>query len=558
MIFETKEQIKEAIDNPECAELLQFARERSASLVKYLTGDGLVESMTHLAQFCDEKSFHAMKKLARTTRAEAEKLKKPAKKVYTAKGGVRIINANEAQDAKISAVLDNITKGMSMKQWVQSIAEPARDTDPMSLTYTELDEKGNPYPTYKSTTDIHSYLLNGRKPEYVIFNVSESDAKRLNRAGKISDEAVTKKYTIYRVVDDAKSRIVSVKNKKIIIENEIPNFFGYVPGLISSDIPYFSSGYYQSPYEAILELLMVYFDDNASKSLFKKFQMHPKEWAMLSDCNECNGEGVRDGAKCSHCNGSGKTVGAGVAQILGVAANADGSASIPTPPGGYYSPGTESLEFATAELERLFNSAYEIMWETNRAGKSQGTEAEVLTATGELIRERGKETTLREFSKWAEDTDAFHSTNVKRAVLNNAKAEEVTVSYGRRYMMGKPEELLLIYADAKNKQMPIPVLNDLYMEVIESKYETNPIELDAQKKIFAVEPFPHHTIDEVKGWGVSDDIVKKKIYFPMWLNTITDLQAFLATEEQLSKSLEEYVSQFELKEPEEPIGFKVR
>jgi hypothetical protein len=546
----TEQQIKDYIESPQNGELLAHARQVSDELRMYITGDGLLEHIVEMPYFINTDLEAIRKAITRSTKDLTGRVLKPLDKVFTALGGARYYNLSATKEAEFDDIINkNVRNGMGMPEWMHNTALWAKLLDPMSLLYDELDENGKAYPTYKSTKSIHDYILNGTQPEYVILKLSTKEVGVLVQAGLLTE--IPKEGNVFRIVDDAFEYYYHYAGGKSKELARLGNFFKRVPAHLSSDNVKFDSDYHYSECEVILELLKDYFNDNSSKALFKKFAMYPREWGIGAKCQTCDGTKTFKGEKCPTCKGSGWHTSTSVAQKQIVGVDEDGNAKIPTPPGGWYGVGKESWEMMNEELDKLTADVSDTFWGTSKIRRMQNSsvnDTNMSTATGEVIMERGKEPMLNKFSKWAEKVDKFHTDNIKRA-MHGLDAEDSTIVYGRRYVTGTKEENIDIYIYQKNNNITSTLLNDTIAGIYEATYSSNPVELEARKKILYVEPYPHNTINEVLSWNLPDSVKNAKLYFPLWYNTITDLQVIIADEQALRDSLQSFADEMASKAP---------
>ncbi len=554
MIFRDDNHIAVTIAENPSKDILKAAREMSAMLTMYVTGEGLKEKIEQLPYFEKDELAKIRRKLTRTTRDLFDRLLQPLEKVFTAKGGVVNYNLSTEQEGKFAKLMSNVRKGMSMEEWVQYVALMAFLIDPNSLLYTEIDWQGNAYPTYKSTLDIFDYQLDGQKPEYVIFNTTADEEKALVEAGKM--RKLERGEKLYRVVDDAFDRYIIYKNKKIEVAYQVVNYFKYVPGQLASNISVFGTSLFESPLAPVMELAADFFNDNSTKSLFKKYQMHPREWSIEITCHKCEGHKVSGSEPCDNCNGTGLEPTIKVAQRIAIALGEDGSAKAPIPPGGFYTPPIESWNMSNQELDRLVIDITDTFWGSSKIRRTTGMESNqegnIDTATGEVFNERSKESKLKKFSKWGQDRQKFQTDNCKKVIYRNLNINESTITYGDRYLLESPDELEKKYREMKMNKLSYPLLDKALDEVLEAKYAANAMELRRQRILAKLEPYVHHTIDEVMAWQyLPDDVRKRKLYFAKWLAETPEMFFYMTSDDAIKREFERYVdAQEDLVQPE--------
>lgn len=539
MVFASEQEIYDIIRNNPNRELLEHERELSNSLRKYVMGEGLLDDMdAHDYEFEAKQLFEIKKKVSKSTRDLVERVLSPKNKVYQAKGGVRLYNMSESQDAAFEKYMNNVRRGMDMKSWIKNVADKAADIDPMSLLHVEVDESGKAYPTYKSTGAIYDYGLNGsRQVEYVVYELSKEDA------AKIEEYTASDNSKLYRVIDDENEYYVSRVGEAYSIVLQVPHTFGKVPCVIASDVPVYDSVRFESRLMPIYEILKAYFEDDAGLNLYKKRQMYPREWSIEIACNKCKGTGDYDGEECSHCNGTGQAANIKQGARISISVGDDGKPMTPVPPGGFWQLPIKIVKNVREELSILEQQAKDTFWANDKVRKTGGTQVEgnsITTATGELINERSKEPKLREITKWAETTDRICTDYIKVVFYPNTK--ESTIKYGDRYMHGSPEELSEYYEYLKAKGAPISLLDKALIDIYEASFESNRIELAKHMILMRVEPFVHSTVQQVLSWNVTAAIKDKKLMYSEWLATKTTLEILTLGEDGCKKDLEKYVS----------------
>lgn len=545
MIFKDIDQIVGLIKEPYYKAILDVARKNSAEIHMYVTGEKLKENIEALPYFEKDELTRLRKKLSRTTKDIFDRLLAPCDKVFTALGGYESYGLDKEKEREFVMFLNNIRNGMTTKEWVHNIAFMAKFVDPMSLTYIEIDSNGNPYPTYKSTAVIVDYKLNGRIPEYVILELSNEDKEVLSQFTNVD---TTLKY--YRAVDELNEYFIEFKGEESKLVYTINHNLGYIPAKVNGDKYIFNSKYIASDLEPLMELVQDYFNDNSSKSLFKKYQMHAKEWSIASDCTQCKGEGVFGGEDCNRCNGTGREPSVKVAQSLSIPLNEDGSMSVPTPPMGYVVPPTESWQMINEELERLKKDIYDTFYDCQVGLQTAGINysgnnnvgSEQRTATEVILNEKHKEPTLKKISVWAADIHKFIADCCKKILYNASSGS--SVSYGNKFVLYEPQALMETYITLKREKAPITLLDDTLMSIYDAEYTNNPLQLKKHIILMGVEPLIHNSLSEVMEMNVSGELKYQKLAYSDWVKTKTDGEIILSTEDELRKDFYTFVSKY--------------
>lgn len=550
MIFGSIDEVSQFLRERPMLKEIEDAQAVSKSLTRYVTGKGLAETIGYLSYFEKMQITDIKRKLVKSTRDMVERLLQPMDRVFTAKGGARVYYLPEKQSEQLEQYLSNVRKGMSMQAWVKNIAFKAYLTDPMGLAFTELGADGKPYPTQKSIHSIYCYLLNGRRPEAVAFELSDEEKNALYVNGIISENDT--RVNLYRVVDDIQDMIVRIVGNDAELIYGFEHGFEKVPGIVNSDIISYDGVTYESVLMPGIELIAEYFDSDADKALYKKSVLHPREWSVVLECTKCEGTKVHKGEDCDNCNGTGILPHLKLADRINVAISEDGSAKVPTPPGGFYSADIEPYDRVKQDLTDIEILAEDTIYERRKIKQAQGPNGKEsdITATGELMNEKTKEPKLKKISKWAASMDQFLTDNIKLQMFGSAEAS--TIIYGDKYLHGTVEQLVDEYHKLIAKGAPVTLLDSFLLDIIEAKFESNPAELVKHKKLMYVEPFVHHKINDVLGWNVPEDIKLKKLYFSNWLNTVNDMVIIdpKNTEQKLSDMLTEYITSNSLALPQ--------
>lgn len=538
--------------NPQ-KETITEARKRAKLNAVHITGEGLAHHISRMEYFEDEQKKNMRQKYARSSKDLFGRLHQPINKVFSAKGGSIIYNLPEKQTSEMADYLGKIRNGMSLRKWVKSVALPAFQVDPMGLIYMEINEEGNPYPTYKSTSCIFDYGLNGRMLSYVIFELTKTEVLNfINQGVEIdvqsplvqklqngSKRANSAKY--YRVVDDMTDRVVEYNNKEFttIEELTIMNPFYYVPGLVVSDLVNFNSALFASPDDLIIEVANDFLTDCSVFNIWKKLHGFPKAWRFRSTCNTCQGNKTVSGIKCPDCDGTGHRKTSSVRDEIVIPMPEGKDNVLPTAFAGYVTPDIDGWGMMTEELDRLERLMTVTMWGTQT---EKTDDAKQDTALGELVDSATSDNALKPYSEWAESVETF----VIRAtgqVLFNPNYDGPAVKYGDRYIIEKPDTIWKKYADARKGGAPQATLDGLLRDYFESRYNGSPLDLQKALTLMQVEPWTHLTIDQVVKLPITNEDKATKLYFSEWISTKKDMEILSTKVEKLRDDLRAYAAE---------------
>jgi len=497
-------------------EAVTFAKKSQKKLCVHIFGDGMDTYLETINSFENANQYIARKKYSRSNKDIMERITRPIDKIFSTKGGSVFYNLPESQNQTFRNLLQNTENGLTIRKWIEQYWKPAYLSDPMGLIFIEVNADGEAYPTYKSSSDIYSYQLDGRNVEYVIFKTEEED--------------------VFRVVDEVADYKVKFNGKDVTIIDTFPNHFGFVPAMINSDIPVLRTEYFESPLQKIIELADEYLRECSVKSLYKLLHGFPKYWEYISQCKECKGTGNIAASPCPHCNGTGSKIKWDVADVKHLPIPEKEDVVIAPNVAGYVTPPLPTWEKMSDELEMLERIMFQTIW-----GTKQVEEGSNNTATGRFIDTQPVNDRLSKFSDAAETIERFITDCLGRFYFPTTYKGS-SINYGRRFIIESADTVWNKYEKARQAGAPDSVLDDILMEYVQSKYENNSLEMQKQIKMIKIEPFIHHTSQEVKKLEpVMLDYVKK-LYFSDFIKTLTDNELIFESTDILKRKLEEFAT----------------
>lgn len=543
--------LKAIIKHDPSIALLAEAQKDASLLNAHITGAGLDTIIRSDDYFEDEQKKNLRQKYARSNRDLFARIHRPIDKVFTAKGGSTIYNLPEAQAKRLAAYLATIRNGMSLRRWIKSIALPAYQIDPMGVIFMELDALRQPYPTYRSTSDIFRYKLNGRKLEYIIFKLGSDDVRLAGRNMGVPDITLNSIFEklpslngtpkFLRVVDDVSDKIYRLEGEgqyTEIPELTLPNYWMYVPGMIVSDLVKYNSQCFQSPDADIVELANDFLTDCSVFNIWKKLHGFPKSWRTKTACSTCMGSGLVRGVECRDCGGTGNKKKATVRDELIVPIPDDGK--MPTSFGGYITPDIEGWKLMRDEMTVLEDAMFMTSWGTIM--KRPTDKAQPETATSEFINAQAINERLPDFTSWGQTIETFVITAVGQ-IMFSQNYQGPSVNYGNRFIIEGPDVIWNKYADARAEGAPQAALDGLLRDYYESRYEGSPMDLGKALKLMKVEPWTHLTIDQVQASSALQVDKIAKTYFSEWVSTKNDMEILSADEQSLRDDLMAYAEQ---------------
>lgn len=511
--------------------MLEVARKESKKFLAHVIGEGSDNLIEQISGLENEKQLEIRKKYAQSNKAIFSRIHRNEDKIFSAKGGSVFYNIAESSKKALVSNLQSIYNGFSVRSWTENFAKTYLHLDPMGVIFMEVGDNTT-YPTYKSTTTIFDYQLKGRQVEYIVFNTSKADE--------------------YRIVDDQFDRIVKFSNEVVTtVSNETyPNYYGYVPAIVISDIVKPNTEFYTSPDNEIIEIADEYLRESSVKSIFKLKHGFPKSWQYASVCTTCKGTGVKGGGDCETCNGSGRAVTRDSSEVITLPIPEDGQTTIAPNIAGYVSPDVQGWDKMTDELRLLENQMHNTYWGIEPLQQTTGpNNTPTKTATEIVDSNQPVYARLSKLSKWAEGIEKFITDAVGQFYYQSSY-KGCSISYGTRYGIEGPDTIFKKYQDARSQGAPDSVLDALLLEYYESKYSTNNMELAKQVKLMKVEPFIHLTVSQAKSIIPSPVDYNKKLYYLEWLNTLADNEVIIKPVSQLVRSLSEYAATKEIPKPD--------
>ena len=536
MVLE-KEQVISLIKNG-VSEHIQDCREYSKILNMHVTGKGIKEYTEDFNEHESIKQRKLREKLLKSNKATFSFLLRPIDKIFTAKGGSVNYNTNEPQIETIKDYISNVSEGLDLKTFLKKKAKLNYVIDPNAFTMVDVNPKGGLEAKIYRTEDVIWYERNGNNIEAIIFNAFESE-----------DKEDDKNY--YRVIDDLTDSIYVEDGENIYLQegSVLDNFFGYVPAFILGDIHCPNSEKFLSVIDDVLDDANEHLRDVSVNIVHKLSHGYAKYWQYPEDCTTCNGDGELEYKEaddtitrktCHTCHGLGVKDHKNASDVMLMDIPQEGEPVINTP-GGYINPSIEVWKQYKQDILDLRNGMFQTMW-----GSTFSVDAKNETATGKLINVQPEAERVSGISTTFSKIHEFLLDTYGRVALFT-KEYKSNVSYGTRYLMESPDEVLDRYTKSKKEGLPALLQQDLLDRFYQAEYANNNEEYLKTKKILSVDPFPSMSANEVKLLGVPEEELLKKIYYPQWVNQLTDAKKILMSPDELKSDLQGYINNLKLK-----------
>ena len=536
-------------------DLIHKGREYNKRLRMHLYGIDLSSYLPKIDGFERDYVHTVRGKYAKSNKDLFSRVTRPIDKVFSAKGGSVYYRLPSERESVAKSYSMDIAGGMSLKAWMNNIWRSHYLDDPYGIILMEVAEmprlmkmrsEGKPfvYPTYKPITDIYDYKGTGTSLEYLVLHTT---AKEREAAG------FKKEDKIYRFIDDSKDywvKVVSESSIQILEEHTYPNYFGYVPGIINSDIvdPTVEGGFLSFLNDA-MELADIYLLKGSIRMTHDFFHGFPKYWEYADHCSTCTPPGgglptgYVDGKICPSCKGTGKKIMMNVGDVKLLEYPDKDNPAVPSV-AGYVTPSKDYHEMSNADITMLEDAINFTLWGMGSKMRTQGMsaskEGEAVTATEIMEDMQPKADRLYAISESAEKRCKFIMDAVIRVCMAAPSYPGCSYSLGKRYIIESADQIWEKYSKARLSGAAQSVLDDLLIEYYESKYQSDPVKLEVQIKLMKVEPFVHYKTAEVMTLNAAASDYAAKLYFSEWLSMMNDGYILVTPAEKLRLDLAAY------------------
>ncbi len=525
------------------SDFIKECREYSKELNMNVTGLGVDE---YLDDFNDHESPHQKQlreKLVKSNKSCFSFLLRPIDKVFTAKGGSINYNLQTSQIQTIEDGLMDISQGLNLKTYLKKVVKTNYVIDPNSFVMIDLDEEGRVESKVYRSEDVIHYEKRGNQVTGIVFEYFENE-----------DPEDKNKY--YRVIDENTDAIYIQNGSNISIQegSEIENFFGYVPAYVLGDTLCPNSDKYLSVIDDVVEDAKEHLRDLSVSIVHKLSHGYAKYWQYPENCTTCGGDGhieTKDPEgniveqTCPTCHGTGTKNRKDASDLMLLDIPQEGDPVITTP-GGYLNPSIEIWQQYKEDIKDIKLDMFQSLW-----GATYKTEGQNETATGRLLNVQPEAERVKGISETFAKIHEFILNAFGQLTLNRPDYE-ASVSYGTRYLMESPDEVLNRYILSKEKGVPAVVQQDLLDRFYQTEYQNNNEEYIKTSKILAVDPFPSYTPEQVKALGIEGEQLLLKIYYPQWVNQLGDAKKQLMTIEELKNDLMAFISKININIEDEP------
>lgn len=528
---EVIQRIKHAIEGKH--QWIDEARDRKKKHNAIVNGEGFMDLLLHIEGVEDSVRAIARKKYTKDIRSTVSKLMNLRNNVFHANGGNEEDKLSDTQRQQFNSVIKTIKGNKSLHKYLADNFFDLQDIDPngvvlMQYAIDELTKEAKPSPVYKSIDDIVYYEADGQQVKYIILNTGKD--KEHN--------------TVYRYIDSDVDLLCTYRGRKVIVqENSImPVPFSDCPALILSDKQRVGSEIRESMIDEIYPDLEDFARNKSILTIYRVIHGVPYFWEYAASCETCYGSGKTLGdmdeeMTCTSCDGNGLRKRRDVTSAVQLTMPRNNADPIITPNiAGYIQPDIATWKQLKEDLTDATDDMFASLWGTNYVSMDNNT------ATGKWIDTQPITNRLDELSSTVEWVHNKLANWVLEVVIKTALPQSpYRKVYGRRFIIDSPDTILDKYIQAKNSGLDIVILDNVMREYISSKYKTDPSMEERMTTKFILDPFRHHSLDEVNAVFGTDSALAKQAYEQWWVMADHNKSV-----DQLRSDRDAYINQFKI------------
>ncbi|MFK7947849.1 MAG: hypothetical protein AB8G11_09675 [Saprospiraceae bacterium] len=546
------------------SEKIKLSRKRANKLNMHLTGKGVKEYLEQLDGYETNAQKILREKLVKSNRSLFSFILRPTDKIFTAKGGS--VNYNLPTETKnfIKDNLSDVADGLDVKKYLKKVVKTQYFIDPNAVLFIDIDEMGYLETHVINSSEILYYKNKGNKIDCIIFEPYkkelEKDAELKYKLQGLPEKFKKEKEKLYyRVLDKDLDRIFVNDNGDISeIESErIKNYFGFVPAMILGDEKDANYDIFESLIADIVEDADGFLRRVSVTNTHELAHLYPRYWAYEQACTKCGGEGTvsyetkkAEGETpaeyktevCSSCGGGGIKTKSNPSDEILLRAPMDDEKVLAPHIAGYIQPDLGSAKFYNELIEKAKNTMFQALWGTTY---EQGGKRE--TATGRFLDAQPVQDRLRDISDTFSSLHKFMLDCYGKVLLRNPIYES-SVSYGTRYILESPDDILDKYIEVSREGGVSNIAKiDMRNRYFEAEYQNDDVGLTKRIKLSNIEPFPELSAKEVSDMEFISNVDKaKKAYYSTWAGTLSDAEIILQTEEQLRDEFNKYIDKLNI------------
>ena len=446
--------------------------------------------------------------------------------------------ANQKLDKKFKKVLSQVWKGESMKYFINNFLAESLYTEFNGFLIVEqgmIDKRGDdifeirdgivskvqnneikPYIIFRPIENIRDFESKGNAVEYIILNWGETeDGDR-----------------IYRVIDDMWDRIIIEKQGEYSLSEskdlkKIPNPLGRVPAIQISTYRKTPAddSVKTSPIWQVLPLLKTYLTNWSEHVITCILHSHPIYYQVGQMCRYSDDHGSCDMGyinyviegqpkkkTCPACGGVGSSMRKDASTMINLPqTDEQGQPYSIASVAGYVSPPVEGIK---SQREGLRELADQIMQSGTGMNKVMETSIEK-TATEAILNYKPLEKIIGGILSNIEYVQTTLTDLIGNMFFGD-KYMSSEIVYSRNLNLRDENTVLIEIEQAKKAGASASYIRTLHDELIHSRYQNSPTELERNMMLSQLEPFIGYTPQDLSkdfmGF-VDDDTMTLKVYF---------------------------------------------
>lgn len=365
---------------------------------------------------------------------------------------------------------------------------------------TNPTDNPQPYIIFKCLDDVIDYQCKGDKVEYLIIELTEDE----------------KGNEWYRCIDDARDVVVKhdVENGGIYKIDEaypiIINQLGYVPAIQVSNIQADILDYQvkTSPIDACIPHLKLFLTNYAEHVMSCILHAHPIYYQVGQKCGYVTTNGVKceggylqyldneshNETICPQCKGTGHNIHRDSSTVIILPAkDEEGKPANFNNVAGYVTPPIEILKHQIDELNYIEQKIY--FCGTGIQGLTEDSIAK--TATETMLNLKPLENIIDSIITNIELVETFLTDCIGKLFYKESYIKS-QINYSRRLNLKDENTVVTELKDAKANGCSFGYIKTLVEEIIYSRYQNSPIDLQRNLILLELEPLPGWTYTEIK------------------------------------------------------------
>lgn len=523
--------ITSVIKNNPNKQYVKEIQEYSSKLTMHITGLNLAKYLAKIDYFEKAELLELRQRYSPSNEDFFGRLHRPIDKIWMAKGGSANYYVSDASKNKLKEIVGDVKDGYPLRKWIETFWLKPAHYDPMGMVFMEVGNAAT-YPVYRSCHDVYDYPPpKGRKFDYIVFKTDDRITAEKTDPNKATD-------IYYRVVDDVKDYLIKWDGDRatIVTQSTFKNYFKEVPAITNGNVYDPICKHFISPDHDVIGLADQHLRDRSVLTMFKLHHGFPLKWMYGTDCPTCNGSKKVSSKPCPSCGGTGKKSKYDVSETIIVPFPKVGD-PMPAEYAGFYSPPVESWTKMDETISEQYRSAHYTLWGTNQMEDSES--AQPATATGRFIDVQPVNDRLNGYADAAEFVETWITDKIGK--FNFKSYTGCEINYGRRFLIETPDEVAAKFQEAKAGNSPFLALRYLYMQWLQSEFQSDSVELGKQMKLFQLDYWPLLTLGEAKTTITNPDDILRKEYFALWVETLLPNDLIAKTLEALKKLRDKFI-----------------